>query len=109
SLGQSSAAALPTDRRIEQYNSGGGAEDPALAALLFDYGRYLLIASSRPGGLPATLQGLWNDLAWPPWGSKWTVNINTQMNYWPAEVCGLGECHEPLFDLIDSLRESGHR
>lgn len=104
-LGQSPN--LPTDQRIERI--AAGEDDPALAALLFDYGRYLLIASSRPGGLPATLQGIWNDLPWPPWGSKWTININTQMNYWPAETCALPECHRPLFDLLESVRASGER
>jgi alpha-L-fucosidase 2 len=107
SLGQSPAAELPTDQRIQLHGKGGA--DAALAALFFDYGRYLLIASSRPGGLPATLQGLWNDLPWPPWGSKWTLNINTEMNYWPAESTALSECHEPLFDLIESLVEPGRR
>ena len=97
SLGDTPAAQLPTDERIALH--GNGSDDPALAALFFDYGRYLLIASSRPGGLPATLQGLWNDLPWPPWGSKWTLNINTEMNYWPAESTALSECHEPLFNL----------
>jgi alpha-L-fucosidase 2 len=106
-LQQTPVSSLPTAERIAAH--GNGTSDPALAALLFQYGRYLLIASSRPGGLPATLQGLWNDLPWPPWGCKWTLNINAQMNYWPAETTGLGECHEPLFDLIESLVEPGRR
>ncbi|MGK4422695.1 glycosyl hydrolase family 95 catalytic domain-containing protein, partial [Klebsiella pneumoniae] len=67
-------------------------DDPALAALYFHYGRYLLIAASRAGTQPANLQGLWNDSINPPWGSKYTININTQMNYWPADPTGLGEC-----------------
>jgi len=96
----------PTDKRIKAFASGA---DEQLAALLFQYGRYLLIASSRPGGLPANLQGIWNDELWPPWSSKWTININTQMNYWPAEVCNLSECHKPLFDLVTGLAESGRR
>ena len=106
-LGNGNTSPLPTDRRIEAYRDG--ADDPDLNKLLFDYGRYLLISSSRPGGLPATLQGLWNDLPWPPWGSKWTLNINTEMNYWPAETTALPECHQPLFDLLASLVEPGRR
>jgi alpha-L-fucosidase 2 len=78
-----------------------------LEALVFDYGRYLLIASSRFGGQPANLQGIWNREIQPPWSSNFTVNINTQMNYWPAEVCNLGELHAPLFDFIDRLRAHG--
>jgi alpha-L-fucosidase 2 len=78
-------------------------------AFLFHYGRYLLIASSRAGGLPATLQGLWNASMHPPWSSNYTVNINTQMNYWPADVTDLAECLPPLFDLVDALREHGSR
>jgi alpha-L-fucosidase 2 len=78
--------------------------DPDLAALIFQFGRYLLISSSRPGTQPANLQGLWNKDQNPMWDSKYTTNINTEMNYWPAEVANLSECHEPLFDLIDRLR-----
>ena len=100
------ASQRPTDRRIKAFAPG---VDEQLAALLFQYGRYLLIASSRPGGLPANLQGIWNDDLWPPWSSKWTININTQMNYWPAEVCNLSECHKPLLDLVTVLAESGRR
>lgn len=81
--------------------------DPGLVALLFNFGRYLLIASSRPGALPANLQGIWNDQLQPPWSSNWTVNVNTQMNYWGAEIAGLPETVEPLFDLIDALAEHG--
>lgn len=84
-------------------------DDPALIELYFQFGRYLLIASSRPGSQPANLQGVWNELINPPWESKFTTNINLQMNYWPAEVTGLPECHEPLFDLIDDLRITGAR
>ncbi|AIE84468.1 glycoside hydrolase family 95 protein [Fimbriimonas ginsengisoli] len=101
-LGPSSSA--PTDARIRAYREG---QDPGLAALYFQYGRYLLIATSRPGGPAATLQGLWNDSLTPPWGSKYTININTEMNYWPAETCALGECHEPLFDLIADISKTG--
>ncbi|MEU8227139.1 glycoside hydrolase family 95 protein [Kribbella sp. NPDC048915] len=95
---------LPTDERIRR---GVDDEDPALAALVYNYGRYLMIASSRPGGLPTTLQGIWNDILRPPWSSNYTVNINTEMNYWPAETTNLSECHEPLLRFIDQLAEAG--
>ena len=104
-LGRTEAAAAPTDRRLIQL--AGGADDPHLAALYFQFGRYLLIASSRPGSQAANLQGIWNDQIKPPWDSKWTVNINTEMNYWPAEVTGLPECALPLSDLIAECAESG--
>ncbi|MET1052988.1 MAG: glycoside hydrolase N-terminal domain-containing protein [Mycetocola sp.] len=94
------------DARVEQAVAAGRV-DPALVGLLFDYGRYLLIASSRPGGLPATLQGLWNNETQPPWSSNYTLNINTEMNYWAAEPLGLPECHEPLLDLVEALAVSG--
>ena len=81
--------------------------DPALSALFFQYGRYLMISSSRPGGQPANLQGIWNDKLAPPWDSKYTVNINTEMNYWPVESTNLAECHEPLFDMLADLAVSG--
>lgn len=97
--------AYPTDARLERVKAGQA--DADLLALHFQFGRYLLIASSRPGSLPANLQGVWNDLMNPPWDSKYTININTQMNYWPAESCGLTECHEPLFDLIARMRVNG--
>lgn len=74
---------------------------------MFQYGRYLMIASSRPGTQPANLQGIWNDLVRPPWSSNWTININAQMNYWPAETTNLAECHEPLLDLISGLSVTG--
>ncbi len=105
-LGRTAAAELPTDWRLKQIAS---TQDPALAALYFQYGRYLLISSSRPNCQPANLQGLWNDSINPPWGSKYTVNINTEMNYWPAEVCNLPECHQPLFDLIEDCRITGRK
>jgi alpha-L-fucosidase 2 len=105
-LGASNAASLPTDERLKQAVQAG---DPGLAALVFHYGRYLLIASSRPGGQPANLQGIWNESLNPPWDSKYTCNINTQMNYWPAEVCNLAECHTPLFDALDDIVISGRR
>ncbi len=96
---------LPTDERLKRYSAGK--EDNHLIALYFHYGRYLLISSSRPGSLPANLQGIWNNSFMPPWDSKFTININTQMNYWAAENCNLAECHEPLFDLIERMREPG--
>jgi alpha-L-fucosidase 2 len=83
--------------------------DPALVTLLFQYGRYLLIASSRPGTQPANLQGIWNDLMRPPWSSNYTININTQMNYWPAEVANLAECHQPLLNFVAELPEKGRK
>ena len=91
--------ALPTDAR---KLLAAKTPDPALEEMLFQYGRYLLICSSRPGSLPANLQGIWNDSNTPPWSSDYHANINVQMNYWPAEVAGLSECHTPLFDLVDS-------
>ncbi|MBB5353919.1 alpha-L-fucosidase 2 [Haloferula luteola] len=99
-------AALPTDERIAAADKSG---DPDLAELLFQYGRYLLISSSRPGTQAANLQGIWNDKLSPPWGSKYTVNINLPMNYWPAEVANLPECAEPLFSLIDDVVISGRK
>jgi len=104
-LGHNPAAEqLPTDERVRQSSS---LEDPALAALYFNYGRYLLISSSRPGTQPANLQGIWNDSLNPPWGSKYTININTEMNYWPAESTNLSECAEPLFAMIGDLSRTG--
>ena len=88
---------LPTDERIRRYGNG---QDESLAALFFQFGRYLLIASSRPGGQPPNLQGLWNDRVLPPWNSGYTVNINTEMNYWPAEPTDLAECVEPLVSML---------
>ncbi len=104
-LGNPERAELPTDERLELVR--GGATDPGLEALLFQFGRHLLLASSRPGTQPANLQGIWNAEIAPAWGSKWTTNINLQMNYWPAETANLGECHGPMFDLIDDLRVTG--
>ena len=100
--------AIPTDERVELAASKKGA-DIGLGKLYFDYGRYLLISCSRKGGLPATLQGIWNKDMLPPWDSKYTININTEMNYWPAESCNLPECHEPLFELIKKMVPSGER
>ena len=103
-LGETPAAALPTDQRLAHFNEGA---DPQLAALFFQYGRYLLITSSRPGTQPANLQGIWNDKVVPPWNSNYTLNINAEMNYWPAEVCNLSECHEPLMEMIAELAVNG--
>jgi len=108
-LGSTERANLPTDQRLAMVKTSGLDGDPALAALYFQYGRYLLISSSRPGGQPANLQGLWNDQLDPPWESKWTLNINCEMNYWPAEVANLSECTAPFFGMIDDLAISGHR
>ncbi|HEY3761661.1 MAG TPA: glycoside hydrolase N-terminal domain-containing protein [Verrucomicrobiae bacterium] len=108
-LGSSDQMSQPTDKRVQLVKASGLDGDPSLAALYFQYGRYLLISSSRPGGQPANLQGIWNEQLDPPWECKWTVNINTEMNYWPAEVANLSECTGPLFDMIDDLAVSGHR
>ncbi len=99
--------AVPTDERI--LAAGRAPADVGLSKLYFDYGRYLLISCSREGGLPATLQGLWNQDMTPPWDSKYTININTEMNYWPAEICNLPECHMPLFELISKMAPNGRR
>ena len=96
---------LPIDKRMEEGTEKGFRSD--FAALYFQYGRYLLISSSRPGSLPANLQGIWNEEMQPPWDSKFTININTEMNYWPAEICGLSECHLPLFDHLLRMWEKG--
>lgn len=98
---------LPTDLRMQQI--AGGKEDVAMMQTYFQFGRYLLISCSRPGTLPATLQGLWNHQMKPSWDSKYTININTEMNYWPAETCNLSECHLPLFDLIERMVPNGQR
>ncbi len=103
-LGKSERAHLPTDARIAAFKQGG---DPALAALHFQFGRYLLISCSRPGSQPANLQGNWNNLMDPPWQSKYTVNINTEMNYWPAAPANLLECYEPLFSMLADLSVTG--
>ena len=100
------ASALPTDRRIAAYDSG---RDPQLAALMYQFGRYLLICSSRPGGLPANLQGIWNGKHKPSWDSKFTSNINLPMNYWPAETGNLPECVEPLAKMVEGLTDTGGR
>ena len=95
---------LPTDQRLDKFY---GSDDMGMVALLFNYGRYLLISSSQPGGQAANLQGVWNDKMNAPWDSKYTININAEMNYWPAEVCGLTEAAEPLFSMIKDLSVTG--
>jgi alpha-L-fucosidase 2 len=105
-LGKTGAMQQPTDARIQNFHNG---EDPQFAALYFQFGRYLLISCSRPGGQPANLQGLWNESMSPPWQSKYTININTEMNYWPAEECNLAECVEPLIAMIKDLSVTGAR
>ena len=97
-------AQLPTDKRLAQF---GGSKDMAMVALMFNYGRYLLISSSQPGGQAANLQGVWNNNIKAPWDSKYTININTEMNYWPAEVTHLSQTTEPLFSLIKDLSVTG--
>lgn len=103
-LGEDRYAGIPTDKRIENFKNNN---DPYLAATYFQFGRYLLIASSQPGGQPANLQGIWNDALFPSWDSKYTTNINLEMNYWPAEVTNLQELNEPLFRLIKEVAETG--
>lgn len=103
----SNSDVLPTPQRLKAY--GDGANDPQLASLYFQYGRYLLISSSRPGGLPANLQGLWAEGVQTPWNGDWHLNVNLQMNYWPAENTNLSDLHQPLFRLIESLQKPGAR
>ncbi|HEX4748708.1 MAG TPA: glycoside hydrolase family 95 protein [Bryobacteraceae bacterium] len=102
----SGAGTRSTDQRVKEV---GKSLDISLFALYFQYGRYLLICSSRPGTQPANLQGIWNSHVTPPWSSNWTANINVEMNYWPAEPCNLAECAEPLFDLVSGLSERGRQ
>jgi alpha-L-fucosidase 2 len=103
-LGTTDAAILPTDVRLRNFNKGN---DPQLVTLYFQYGRYLLISSSQPGGQPANLQGIWNNKINPPWDSKYTININAEMNYWPAENTNLTELHEPFLQMVKELSETG--
>lgn len=105
-LGATAAADAPTDERVAAFAQG---DDPQLVALHYQFGRYLLIASSRPGTQPANLQGIWNDQLSPPWDSKYTININTEMNYWPAPTTNLLECWEPIFALLDDLAQAGQK
>ena len=104
SLPADANAQLPTDQRLDKFT---GSKDMAMVALMFNYGRYLLISSSQPGGQAANLQGVWNDNKNAPWDSKYTININTEMNYWPAEVTNLSQNAEPLFSLVKDLSETG--
>ncbi len=104
-VGEATLNEKPTDERLKAVHDG--ASDPNLEALCFQFGRYILAASSRAGGQPANLQGIWNEAVSPSWGSKYTININTEMNYWPAEVCNLSECHQPLFDMIKDISVTG--
>ncbi|GHU58694.1 large protein [Bacteroidia bacterium] len=120
-VGDKSKAAKPINQRLAdalapppvmqrgapQNQANVGAPDPDLEMLCFQFGRYLLVTSSRPGGQPSTLQGIWNERLAPPWGSKYTININTQMNYWPAEVTNLSECHLPLISMVKDISENG--
>jgi alpha-L-fucosidase 2 len=103
-LGKSENELLPTDERLKKFASSN---DPSFVALYQQYGRYLLISSSRPGTKPANLQGIWNDLLSPPWASKYTTNINAEMNYWPAELLNLSPMHQPLFGMIEELSQTG--
>jgi len=98
---------LPTDERLNRIKAGES--DVGLQKQLFDFGRYLLISCSREGNLPANLQGIWNQDFLPPWDSKYTININAEMNYWMAESCNLSECHMPFFDLLKKMRRNGRR
>ncbi|HSV27589.1 MAG TPA: glycoside hydrolase family 95 protein, partial [Sedimentisphaerales bacterium] len=101
---QTPQSMLPTDERIRRFAEGG---DEQLVEVLFQFGRYLMIAGSRPGTQPLNLQGIWNKEVTPPWAGGYTININTEMNYWPAEVCNLAECHEPLFRMIKECARNG--
>jgi alpha-L-fucosidase 2 len=103
-LGSSEISNRPTNERLNSFKQD---EDPALVALLYQFGRYLLISSSHPGTQPANLQGIWNDKMAPQWDSKYTININTEMNYWPAEITNLSECTEPLIKMVTELSETG--
>jgi len=99
---------LPTDERVRRYRAGGGA-DPGLAPLYYQFGRYLMIATSRPGSQPSNLQGIWNISMNPAWGSNWTINCNAQINYWAVEAANLAECHQPLLELTRELSLNGAR
>jgi alpha-L-fucosidase 2 len=105
-LGITDAAKLPTDERLKNFNSN---DDPQFAALYFQYGRYLLISSSQPGGQPANLQGIWNNRLRPAWDSKYTININAEMNYWPAEKTNLSELHQPFLQMVKEMAVAGEK
>ncbi|MDR3140492.1 MAG: glycoside hydrolase family 95 protein [Tannerellaceae bacterium] len=104
-IGDKTKGEKPINQRILAVNNGE--EDTNLEMLCFQFGRYLLVSSSRPGGQPANLQGIWNERLAPPWGGKYTININTQMNYWPAEITNLSECHQPLIEMVKDIAENG--
>jgi alpha-L-fucosidase 2 len=106
-IGDKNKSKIPIDQRILAVNNGE--TDADLEALCFQFGRYMLVSSSRLGGQPANLQAIWNERLAPPWGSKYTININTQMNYWPAEVTNLGECHQPLISMVKDISETGEK
>ena len=103
-LGFTDAARLPTDERLRKFDS---VNDPQFVTLYYQYGRYLLISSSQPGGQPANLQGIWNNQLFPAWDSKYTININAEMNYWPAEKTNLSEMHAPFLEMIKELSFTG--
>lgn len=105
-LGRTDAANLPTDERLKNFNS---TNDPSFVTLYYQFGRYLLISSSQPGGQAANLQGIWNDKINPPWDSKYTININAEMNYWPAEKTNLAELHEPFLQMVKDMSVTGQR
>lgn len=105
-LGESPESNLPINQRIKNYKPG---MDPALTALYFQFGRYLLISASRPGSQPANLQGIWNQDMQPAWSANWTINCNAEINYWPAEITNLSECHFPMFDMIRETSVDGAR
>ena len=105
-LGSTDAANRPTDERLKNFNS---TNDPQFVTLYYQYGRYLLISSSQPGGQPANLQGIWNDKIRPPWDSKYTININAEMNYWPAEKTNLAELHEPFLQMVKDMAVTGQQ
>lgn len=103
-LGKTTVSNLPTDQRLKLF---AGSDDPALVTLYYQFGRYLLISSSQPGGQPANLQGLWNNKLYPPWDSKYTININAEMNYWPAEKTNLADLHEPFLKMVKEMAATG--
>jgi alpha-L-fucosidase 2 len=105
-LGKTNASGMPTDLRLKNFSS---VNDPEMVALYFQFGRYLLISASQPGGQPATLQGIWNNRMRPPWDSKYTININAEMNYWPAEKTNLSELHEPFLKMVKEMSETGQQ
>ena len=105
-LGTTDAAKLPTDERLKNFDA---ANDPQFVALYYQFGRYLLISSSQPGGQPANLQGIWNNSLFPPWDSKYTININAEMNYWPAEKTNLAELHEPFLQMVKEMSVTGRK